>query len=79
MQTFKRIVCAIDLTKASANAFDRALSLARASGARLYVLHAVPASEPFSWQQSERLELLTRLRKRADRQGVPVRMKSSSR
>jgi nucleotide-binding universal stress UspA family protein len=41
VQTFKRIVCAIDLTKASANAFDRALSLARASGARLYVLHAV--------------------------------------
>ena len=74
MQTFKRIVCAIDLTKASANAFDRALSLARASGARLYVLHAVPASEPFSWQQSERLELLTRLRKRAERQGVPVRI-----
>ena len=74
MQTFKRIVCAIDLTKASHNAFDRALSIARATEARLYVLHAVPASQPFSWQQSERLELLTSLRERAERQGVPVRI-----
>jgi nucleotide-binding universal stress UspA family protein len=71
--TIKKIVCAIDLTKASRNAFERALSIARASKARLYILHAVPKNYPFSWHQRERLELLTSLRKRAEREGVRVR------
>jgi nucleotide-binding universal stress UspA family protein len=71
--TITKILCAIDLTKASRNAFDRALSIARVSKARLYLLHAVPASLPFSRHQSERLELLTSLRQRAEREGVPVR------
>ena len=74
MTTITKILCAIDLTKASRNAFDRALSIARVSKARLYVLHAVPANLPFSRHQSERLELLTSLRQRAEREGVPVRM-----
>ena len=73
MTTIKTVLCAVDLTKASHNAFDRALSIARASKARLYVLHAVPADHPFSWHQSERLALLTTLRDRAERQGVAVR------
>ena len=73
MTTIKKILCAVDLTKASRNAFDRALGIARASKARLYVLHAVPASLPFSWHQSERLELLSSLRQRAERESVPVR------
>ena len=73
MTTIKKILCAIDLTKASRNAFDRALSLARVTKARLYILHAVPDSHPFSRHQSERLELLTNLRQRAEREGVPVR------
>ena len=50
MTTIKKILCAVDLTKASRNAFDRALGIAGASKVRLYVLHAVPASLPFSWQ-----------------------------
>ena len=74
MTTIKKILCAIDLTKASRNAFDRALSIARVSNARLYILHAVPAKKPFSWRASERLELLTTLRQRAEREGVPVRV-----
>ena len=73
MTTITKILCAIDLTKASRNAFDRALSIARVSKARLYVLHAVPTNLPFSWHQSERLELLTTLRQRAEREGVPIR------
>jgi nucleotide-binding universal stress UspA family protein len=73
MTTIKKVLCAIDLTKASRYAFDRALSIARASKARLYVLHAVPPDQPFSWHQRERFELLTRLRERAERAGVPVR------
>jgi nucleotide-binding universal stress UspA family protein len=71
--TIRKILCAIDLTKASRNAFDRALSIARVSKARLYVLHAVPADVPFARDQSERLKLLTGLRQRAEREGVPVR------
>jgi nucleotide-binding universal stress UspA family protein len=71
--TIKKILCAIDLTKASRHAFDRALSIARVSKARLYVLHAVPANVPFARQQSERFALLTSLRQRAERAGVPVR------
>lgn len=73
MRTIKKILCAIDLTKASRNAFDRALSIALVSGAKLYILHAVPANNPFSWHQKERLELLNSLRQRAEREGVPVR------
>jgi nucleotide-binding universal stress UspA family protein len=71
--SIRKILCAVDLTKASRNAFDRALGIARVSKARLYVLHAVPANYPFSWHQDERLELLTGLRERAEREGVPVR------
>jgi nucleotide-binding universal stress UspA family protein len=73
MTTIKMVLCAIVLTKASRNAFDRALSIARASQARLYVLHVVPADYPFSWRQSERFKLLTSLRERAEREHVPVR------
>jgi nucleotide-binding universal stress UspA family protein len=72
--TIKKILCAIDLTRASRNAFDRALSIARASKARLYILHAVPVNDRFSTHQTERLELLTSLRQRAEREGVPVRI-----
>ena len=74
MTTIRKVLCAIDLTKASRNAFDRALSIARVSNARLYVLHAVPASVSFSSHQTERLKLLTSLRQRAERAGVPVRL-----
>ena len=74
MTTIRKILCAIDLTKASRSAFDRALSIARASEGRLYVLHVIPKTHPFSWQQRERLELLTSLRERAEHEGVPVRI-----
>lgn len=74
MTTISRILCAIDLTKASRNAFDRALSIARVSKAKLYVLHAVRPDVRYSWRQRERLELLTKLRERAERAGVPVRI-----
>ena len=74
MTTIKKILCAVDLTRASRNAFDRALSIARVSGARLYILHAVPKNHPFSWQASQRLELLASLRQRAEREEVPVRV-----
>ena len=74
MATIRKILCAVDLTKASRNAFDRALSVARASKARLYILHAVPPAKRYSWRARERLDLLTKLRQRAEREGVVVRV-----
>lgn len=69
-----RILCAIDLEKASDRAFDRALSLAMISEATLYLLHATPANVPFSRRASERLRYLTELRERAEAAGVKVRV-----
>ena len=69
-----KIMCAIDLTKASRPAFETALSIARTSAGKLYVLHCVPATKSFSWRATVRLHLLTQLRERAERAGVPVRV-----
>ena len=74
MKTLGRILCAIDLEKASERAFDRALSLAVIGEAKLYLLHATPADVPFSWRSRERLEYLTQLRERAEAAGVRVRV-----
>ena len=62
MATLARILCAIDLEKASERAFDRALNLAIISDAKLHLLHATPANVPFSWRATERLQYLTGLR-----------------
>ena len=74
MSTLARILCAIDLEKASERAFDRALSLAVIGNAKLFILHATPANLPFSWRAGERLEYLTELRERARAAGVDVRV-----
>ena len=74
MKTLGRILCAIDLEKASERAFDRALSLAVIGEARLFLLHATPANVQFAWRSRERLEYLTRLRERAEAAGVKVRV-----
>jgi nucleotide-binding universal stress UspA family protein len=74
MKPLGRILCAIDLEKASERAFDRALSLAVIGEAKLFLLHATPANVPFSWRARERLEYLTRLRERAEAAGVKVRV-----
>ena len=74
MSTLARILCAIDLEKASERAFDRALSLAVIGNARLFILHAIPANLPFSFRGGERLGYLTALRERAEAAGVKVRV-----
>jgi nucleotide-binding universal stress UspA family protein len=74
MKTLGRILCAIDLEKASERAFDRALTLAMIGEAKLFLLHATPANVPFSWRARERLEFLTQLRERAEAAGVAVRV-----
>jgi nucleotide-binding universal stress UspA family protein len=74
MRNLARILCAIDLEKASERAFDRALSLAAIGDARLFLLHATPAHVPFSSRARERLEYLAGLRERAEAAGVKVRV-----
>ena len=74
MATLARILCAIDLEKASDRAFDRALNLAIISDAKLHLLHAIPANVPFSSRAAERLRYLTKLRERAAAAGVSVRV-----
>ena len=74
MTSLKRILCAIDLERASERAFDRALSLAVFSKAKLYLLHATPGNVRFSSRSGERLEYLTALRRRAEAAGVRARV-----
>jgi nucleotide-binding universal stress UspA family protein len=53
-------------------AFERALALARTTGAELYLIHAVPADVPFSFRGAERLARWAGLRDRAAAAGVTV-------
>jgi len=70
--TFKRILVAVNLLNGRDAAFERALALARPSGAELYLLHAVPKNRSFSFRAAERLERMASLRKRAEDAGVGV-------
>ena len=74
MKGLARILCAIDLDRASERAFERALSLAVIGDATLFLLHATPPGVPFSWRGQERFDYLTRLRERAVASGVRVRV-----
>ncbi|HKT79121.1 MAG TPA: universal stress protein [Vicinamibacterales bacterium] len=74
MKSLGRILCAIDLEKASEPAFERALSLAVVAEAKLFLLHATPSNVPFSRRARERLDYLTELRERAEAAGVDVRV-----
>jgi nucleotide-binding universal stress UspA family protein len=74
MSTLGRILCAIDLEKASERAFDRALNLAVIGQAKLFIVHAVPRDVRYSSRAAERLQYLTELRERAKAAGVEVRV-----
>jgi nucleotide-binding universal stress UspA family protein len=68
----KRILVALNSPNGRDAAFQRALALARSFGAELYLLHAVPVNQPFSFRGAERLERMADMRKRAEDAGVPV-------
>jgi nucleotide-binding universal stress UspA family protein len=72
LMDLKRILVAVNSLNRRDAAFERALALARSSGAALYVLHAVPVNQPFSFGGAERLERMAGLRKRAEDVGVHV-------
>jgi nucleotide-binding universal stress UspA family protein len=65
-----RILVALDLTDGRDPAFEHALALAKTSGAELYLLHAVPPNQPFSFRAAERLQRAADLRRRAEAAGV---------
>jgi nucleotide-binding universal stress UspA family protein len=69
----KRILVAVDSPNGRDAAFERALSLASATGAELYLLHAVPANQPFSFKASERRQRTSQMRARAEDAGVRIR------
>jgi nucleotide-binding universal stress UspA family protein len=69
---FTRILVAVNSPNGRDAAFERALALAGSSGAELYVLHAVPANQPFSFGGNERLERMVDTRQRAEAAGVRV-------
>jgi len=70
--TFKRILVAVNSPNGRDAAFERALALARSAGAELYLLHAVPVNQPFSFRGADRLERMADMRKRAEDAGVRV-------
>lgn len=68
----KRILVAVSSPSSRDAAFERALTLATASGAELYVLHAVPANRRYSFRATERLERMADVRARAEEAGIRV-------
>jgi nucleotide-binding universal stress UspA family protein len=68
----KRILVAITSPNGRDAPFERALALASVSGAELYVLHAVPANQSFSFRAAERLERMLDTRQRAKDAGERV-------
>ena len=73
MMNGKRILVAASLTDGRDAAFERGLALTRASGAEMYVLHAVPATDAFSVGATHRLRRTAELRHRAEQAGVVMR------
>jgi nucleotide-binding universal stress UspA family protein len=70
----KRILVPVTLAAAPDHGFDRALELARTSGAELYVLHAVPLHQPYGFRAELRTKRFRDLRERAVVAGVPVQI-----
>ena len=68
----KRILVALNSPNGRDAAFERALALAQSTGAELYLLHAVPVSDPFSFRSAERLKRMADMRERAEAAGVRV-------
>lgn len=70
MMNHKRLLVPLSLSDGRDVAFEHALAMAKAWGAELYLLHAVPAYERFSYRATERLQRSKELRERAEAAGV---------
>ena len=75
MQTnagFSRILCAVDLSEPGRAAFHQALSLAKAHGALLSLVFAIPRSVRFNWRALDRTRLKAEFRRIAVAEGVSI-------
>jgi nucleotide-binding universal stress UspA family protein len=70
MMIHKRLLVPLSLSDGRDVAFEHALAMATAWSAELYLLHAVPADERFSYRATERLQRSKELRERAEAAGV---------
>ncbi len=66
------VLVAVDTISSRDAAFTQALAIAQETGAGLYVLHAVPVNERYSFRAADRLDRMAELRARADAAGVRV-------
>ena len=74
MKQLSRILAAVDFSEPARAAFDQALALARAHGAELTVVHAVPADQSFGSKARARIALIGKLRQRAEAADVALRV-----
>ena len=72
MLTFSRILCAVDHSEPGRAAFQHALSLAKAHGALLSLVFAIPRSVRFNWRALERIRLMAEFRRIAVAEGVSL-------
>jgi nucleotide-binding universal stress UspA family protein len=75
MQTnvnFSRILCAVDLSEPGRAAFRHAVSLAKAHGALLSLVFAIPRSVRFNWRALDRSRLMAEFRRVATAEGVSL-------
>jgi nucleotide-binding universal stress UspA family protein len=69
---FSRILCAVDLSEPGRAAFQHALALAKAHGAQLSLVFAIPRSVRFNSRALERIRLMAEFRRIAIEQGVSL-------
>ena len=74
MKRLARVLCAVDLGEPGRTAFAHALALARAHGATMNIVYAVPSNQDFETGATERVAYLLELRALAEAAGVEVRV-----
>jgi nucleotide-binding universal stress UspA family protein len=74
LKPLSRVLCAVDIDERSKQVFEQALALARSHDAKLLILHAVSPVIAYNSGATERVDLLRRLRLRAEAAGVDVRV-----
>jgi nucleotide-binding universal stress UspA family protein len=74
LKPLSRVLCAVDVDERSNQVFDHALALARRHDATLLIVHAVSPVIAYNRGATERVDLLRRLRLRAEAAGVAVRV-----
>jgi nucleotide-binding universal stress UspA family protein len=70
VNSYSRILVAVDFSEPARAAFDYALALSRRGGARLLVVHAVTTDWPYRWHARERRALIASLRAAAKSAGI---------